>query len=135
MNSPRTSLPAARSDRRDPDAPYRRPHYDSEMHRDGLELRVYVPGVPASGIEITTSGPDLVLIARKRPGVRVNWSALQLERVQRDYRLKLRLGHGLDYTALQAALTDGILTVRLPRKAVADDRLARRRFQPASLAA
>jgi len=96
--------------------PFCRPHYDSVMRRDGLELQVYVPGVPAHGIEITTSGPDLVVLARKRPGVRVNWTALQLERAQRDYRLHLRLGRGLDYTALQAELADGILTLRLPRK-------------------
>jgi len=131
MPSPSTSPASPRLASGNPESLYRRPHYDSVMHRDGLELRIYVPGVPASGIEITTSGPDLVMVARKRPGVRVNWPALQLERVQRDYRLKLRLGRGLDYTALSAGLDDGVLTLRLPRKATARPYGDRREWVPA----
>jgi HSP20 family molecular chaperone IbpA len=80
-----------------------------------VKLVVYVPGVAAAGIEIEARGPDLTVTARKAHYVRVNWEALHLERAQRDYQLRLRLGHGLDYAALQAELHEGVLTLSLPK--------------------
>ena len=70
----------------------------------------------AAGVEITTRGPDLTVTARKTHFVRVNWQSLHLEGSQRDYQLRLRLGHGLDYAALQAEIQDGVLTLTLPKK-------------------
>ncbi|MFA6287396.1 MAG: Hsp20/alpha crystallin family protein [Opitutaceae bacterium] len=94
----------------------RKPHYDCREQGDALQVVVYVPGVDASGVEITTRGPDLTVTARKTHFVRVNWQSLHLEGAQRDYQLRLRLGHGLDYTALQAEIQDGVLTLTLPKK-------------------
>lgn len=94
----------------------RKPHYDCQEQDDGLKVIVYVPGVEASGVEITTKGPDLLVTARKSHFVRVNFGALNLEGVQRDYQLSLRLGRGLDYTALRAEIYDGVLTLTIPKK-------------------
>jgi HSP20 family molecular chaperone IbpA len=94
----------------------RKPHYDCREQGDTLHVVVYVPGVDASGVEITTRGPDLTVTARKTHFVRVNWQSLHLEGAQRDYELRLRLGNGLDYTALQAEIRDGVLTLTLPKK-------------------
>lgn len=94
----------------------RKPHYDCQDVEDGLRVTVYVPGVDASGVEITTRGPDLLVTARKSHFVRVNFDALNLEGVQRDYALSLRLGRGLDYTALQAEIHEGVLTLSIPKK-------------------
>ena len=94
----------------------RKPHYDCREQGDVLKVVVYVPGVDASGVEITTRGPDLTVTARKTHFVRVNWQSLHLEGAQRDYQLRLRLGHGLDYAALQAEIRDGVLTLTLPKK-------------------
>jgi len=94
----------------------RKPHYDCREQGDTLQVVVYVPGVDASGVEITTRGPDLTVTARKTHFVRVNWQSLHLEGAQRDYQLRLRLGHGLDYTALEAEIRDGVLTLTLPKK-------------------
>lgn len=94
----------------------RKPHYDCREQDDTLKVVVYVPGVDASGVEITTRGPDLTVTARKTHFVRVNWQSLHLEGAQRDYQLRLRLGHGLDYTALHAEIRDGVLTLTLPKK-------------------
>jgi HSP20 family molecular chaperone IbpA len=77
---------------------------------------VYVPGVEASGVEIEGRGSDLTVTARKRHHVRVNWQALHLESAQRDYRLRLRLGAGFDYSAMQAEIAHGVLTVTLPKR-------------------
>ena len=48
--------------------------------------------------------------------MRANWRALHLEPVQRDYRLRLRLGFSLDYDALHAELQDSVLTITIPKK-------------------
>ena len=97
---------------------FRSPHYDCLDMADAVKLVVYVPGVEASGIEITTQGPDLFVTARKTHHVRINWQALHLENAQRDYQLKLRLGTGFDYEALQASVARGVLTIALPKKAL-----------------
>ncbi len=81
-----------------------------------MKVAVYVPGVEASGVEITLRGPDLVVTARKTHFVRVNWSALHLERAQRDYQLLLRVGNHVDPEGLHAELNDGVLTITLPDK-------------------
>lgn len=110
--------PASRSTR-SPDTKataVRKPHYDCQEQDDALRVVIYVPGVDASGVEITTRGPDLLVTARKSHFVRVNFGALNLEGVQRDYLLSLRLGRGLDYTALEAEIRDGVLTLTIPKK-------------------
>jgi HSP20 family molecular chaperone IbpA len=84
---------------------------------DALKLVLYVPGVDVAGVDIEVNGPDLIVTAPKSHLVRANWRALHLEPVQRDYRLRLRLGFGLDYDALKAELRGGTLTVTIPKKA------------------
>ena len=94
---------------------HRTPPYDCADLPQVLRLTVYVPGVDANGVDITTRGPDLVVTARKAHHVRANWQALHLETAQRDYRLSLRLGHGFDYENLQASISRGVLTIVLPK--------------------
>ncbi|HTQ30045.1 MAG TPA: Hsp20/alpha crystallin family protein [Opitutaceae bacterium] len=107
--------------RRAPAAPaatalFRKPHYDFLDRPEALTLTVFVPGVEATGVEITRRGPDLTVTARKAHFVRVNFSALHLENAQRDYQLRLRLGRGFDYAGLEAEITDGVLVITLPKK-------------------
>ena len=97
----------------------RLPHYDCTDLPQALKLGVYGPGTDASGMEITTQGPDLFVTARKTQHVRTNWQALHLENVQRDYQLKLRLGLGFDYESLEASVARGVLTIVLPKKQLA----------------
>jgi HSP20 family molecular chaperone IbpA len=99
--------------------PVRTPHYDCVQETDALKVIIFVPGVEASGVEISRRGPDLTVTARKSHYVRTNWQALHLEGVQRDYQLRLRLGNGLDYDALNAELVDGRLALTLPKKVAA----------------
>jgi len=81
-----------------------------------LKLAIYVPGVDAAGVELTTKGTDLLVTARKTHHVRVNWQALHLESAQRDYQLSLRLGTGYDLDSLQASIARGVLTIVLPKR-------------------
>jgi HSP20 family protein len=95
---------------------FREPAYDCQEHAEAMKLVVYVPGVAASGVEIEGRGADLTVTAKKARFVRVNFSALHLENAQRDYRLRLRLGAGFDYAAMQAEIANGVLTVTLPKR-------------------
>jgi HSP20 family protein len=105
--------------------PVRTPHYDCVQGTDVLKVTIFVPGVEAAGVEITRRGPDLTITARKSHYVRTNWQALHLEGVQRDYQLRLRLGNGLNYDALNAELVDGRLTLTLPKKMIDEARVRR----------
>ena len=107
-----------------PDA-FRQPNYDCQEHREAMKLVVYVPGVEAAGIDIEARGSDLTVTARKAHVVRVNWQALHLESAQRDYRLKLRLGSGFDYAAMDAEIQHGVLTITLPKRGVSTSPLRR----------
>jgi len=97
-------------------AGFRKPIYDCQAQGDTLKLVLYVPGVDAAGVAIEARGPDLIVTARKKRFVRVNWQSLHLEKSQCDYRLRLRLGRGIDYEAMQAEIHRGVLTVVLPKR-------------------
>src|ERR1019366_8415436 len=97
-------------------AGFRKPRYDFHGRAESVTLVVYVPGVNAAGVGIEARGPDLTITARKTRFVRVNWQSLRLESAQRDYRLRLRLGLGFDYPAMQAEIRDGVLTITLPKR-------------------
>lgn len=103
----------------EPSQAFRPAHYDCMDLAHALKLIVYVPGVDASGVELTTQGPDLLVTARKTRHVRTNWQSLHLESAQRDYQLKLRLGLGFDHEALQASVARGVLTIVLPKRPLA----------------
>jgi HSP20 family protein len=122
MHTINLPLPTTRRHRASGPVPadFRQPNFDCREHADALQLVVYVPGVTAAGVEIATRGPDLTVTARKSHFVRVNWQALHLERAQRDYQLRLRLGHGFDYGNLEASIADGILKVTLPKRPTAN---------------
>ncbi len=107
--SPRAVAPAPAGD-------HRKPSYECRDQRDAVTLVVYVPGVDASGVDIEAFGPDLTVTARKTHFVRVNWQALHLEGAQLDYRLRLRLGAAFDYPAMHAEISDGVLTITLPKR-------------------
>ena len=96
---------------------FRQPSYDCQETADSIRLVVYVPGVDASAVEIEGRGADLTVTARKAHFVRVNFNALHLEGAQRDYRLRLRLGTGVEFAAMQAEISGGVLTVTLPKRA------------------
>jgi HSP20 family molecular chaperone IbpA len=120
MNS--TLLPPRNKTRRSPSGTerpttFREPSHECRETRDGLCITVYVPGVDANGIEIEGRGPDLTVTARKPHALRVNFDAMHLEGVQRDYLLKLRLGSGFDFGTMAAEITRGVLTINLPRRA------------------
>lgn len=99
-----------------PKSDFRSPHYECMDLPQALKLAVYVPGVEANGVDLTTRDNDLIVTARKTQHIRVNWEALHLESAQRDYHLKLRLGTGFDFDHLRASVAKGVLTIVLPKR-------------------
>jgi HSP20 family molecular chaperone IbpA len=126
---PTTLIPTLSRLRSDADdAPrVRQPHYECTDLAQALRIDVFVPGVDAADIEITSLGPDLVVRARKPHPVRVNFNALHLEAAQRDYELKLRLGRHLGLESLQADFRDGVLRITLPKNFSAISRINTRK--------
>jgi HSP20 family molecular chaperone IbpA len=111
--------PAARRPRSSPvvvPADRRKPHYDCTEQADAVALSVVLPNVEPLGVEFKVRGPDLLLTARKRHLVRVNWRAAHLEGAEHDYELHLRLGYGLDYDALRAEIEGDLLKVVIPKR-------------------
>jgi HSP20 family protein len=103
-----------------PKPEFRSPHYECRDLPQALKLAIYVPGVEASGVDLTTHETDLFVTARKSHHVRVNWQSLHLEGAQRDYQLKLRLGSGYDFDSLRASVAKGVLTIVLPKRRPVD---------------
>jgi HSP20 family molecular chaperone IbpA len=97
-------------------ATFSQPSYDCRELPGSISIVVYVPGVAASGVEVETNGPDLLITALKTRFVRVNWQSLNLEGSQRDYRLRLRLGGGFDFSQMKAGISDGVLTLSVPKR-------------------
>lgn len=95
----------------------REPVFETQELGDAMRLTVYVPGVAARGVEVEGRGADLTVVARKERFVRPNFSALHLESVQHDYRLRLRLGTGFDFAAMMAEIAAGVLTITVPKRA------------------
>jgi len=96
-------------------AGFRKPAYECQMHRDGMEVTVYIPGVDANSVTIEARGADLIVTALKERFVRVNFTALNLESAQNDYRLCLRLGRGYAFESMHADIRNGVLTINVPR--------------------
>ena len=102
-------IPTTRSQAAEPTShvAFRLPNYDCQEHSDTITLVVYVPGVDAAGVEIEARGSDLTVTAKKSHFVRVNWPSLHLEAAQRDY------------TAMQAEIHHGVLSITLPKRLTA----------------
>ncbi|MBL9198965.1 MAG: Hsp20/alpha crystallin family protein [Opitutaceae bacterium] len=94
----------------------REPVFETQELGDAMRLTVYVPGVAARGVEVEGRGADLTVTARKERFVRANFTALHLEGVQHDYRLRLRLGTGFDFAAMAAEIAAGVLTITVPKR-------------------
>lgn len=115
LRDPRTSDPETVNG-------FRQPAFECHDLSRAVRVEVFMPGVEPAGVEITSSGPDLTITARRPHVVRHNWRALHLEAVQGDYQLKLRLGHGVDFDRLQAEFHEGVLTLVVPKRQIGVNR-------------
>lgn len=77
-------------------------------------LRADLPGVKPEGVSLRCKADELVLHARCEPGP-AGKRPVRLEYGTGDYFRAFRLGEQADRTAIEAGITAGVLTVRVPK--------------------
>ena len=83
---------------------------------DGVTVTAEVPGVKSSDLAIQVEGDRLHLeVKRPRPEGLKDEQYHRRERAAGEFTRELRLPAGLDPEKIEASLTDGVLTVRLPK--------------------
>ena len=105
--------------------PYYRPLVDIYEEDDSIVLVCDMPGVNASGVEVTCENGVLTLNghveARRRPGTQM----LYEEYVPGDYHRCFSIGEDIDTDKISAKISNGVLTVTLPKSA----RVRKRRIE------
>jgi HSP20 family protein len=76
-----------------------------------------VPGVAPADVETIVDGEKLVVNARRTWSAPEDWTAVHCETAQADYRLVLELDRRVDREGVKAQLTQGVLTLTLPKAA------------------
>ena len=94
---------------------WRRPQYDVNETEDAFEVRVAVPGVNRSGVDISVDGDLLSVTASRTSKAPEAWRQLRREIGESDYRLNLRLNVPVDEDKISATVKDGVLSLSLPK--------------------
>ncbi len=97
------------------------PAFDLIETESALVLRADVPGVKPEGVDLTIERGELRLLAKpaaRHAGAR----ALREEFGVGDYHLSFTLPRDVDAANVTAALSDGVLTVTLPKPAALQPR-------------
>ena len=90
------------------------PRIDGHEADGMIEMIAEVPGVPESAIEVTLDGDILTIFMEKgnqNEGKRVHFA----ERVFGRFKRSIQLPFAPDPDSVEAALQDGLLTIRFPR--------------------
>ena len=94
---------------------WRRPHYDVFENEDAFDVRVNLPGVERSGVDISINGDNLSIVATRSEVDNYNWRPLRQELPQGDFRLNLRLNVPIKENKIKAQVENGILNLQLPK--------------------
>lgn len=98
------------------------PAVDIVEKDDELLLMADVPGAKAEGIDIQYERGELTLTARveSRQPERMNW--LACEYGVGDFVRTFQVGEGIDAARIEAEVSNGVLTLHLPKAEVAKTR-------------
>lgn len=89
----------------------------------GYAVRVDLPGIDRDSVRVTTLGGELTIAGeRPRPELPEESEVLRTERGYGSFRRTLRLPPDVREDQVSARLEDGVLEVRLPRKAPSEAR-------------
>lgn len=92
-----------------------RPYYESSEKDDAYEVRVWMPGVNRSGINISLENDELNISGKRASAVPAGWRAISRESGDEDYELRLALNVEIDGDKIEARTEDGILCLTLPK--------------------
>lgn len=91
------------------------PRYRVEENADAYVITAHVPGASAADVETIVDGEKLVVNARRAWTAPESWTPVHREIVGADHRLVLQLDRRVNRDAIQAKLTQGVLTLTLPK--------------------
>ena len=112
------TVPAERAEER----PVFTPYVDIYEDEEGLTLIADLPGVPHEGVDVNVEKETLTIKGRvpeqKLEGGKVVYSEYQ----SGDYERAFTISHAVDASKIEAAMKDGVLTLRLPKSEQAKER-------------
>lgn len=91
------------------------PRYTVAENVDAFVITAFVPGVTRSDIETHVDHETLTVSARRTWTPPAEWTAVYRETPGVDYRLVLELDHRVNREGVRAELTQGVLTLTLPK--------------------
>jgi HSP20 family protein len=91
------------------------PAVDIVEDSTGITLTADLPGIEQSNLSIGVDGRTLTIEAPLRLGEAISLVSVYAEIRANRYRRSFELSSELDTTAVDAALKDGVLTLRLPK--------------------
>ena len=92
---------------------WRRPHYDVFENSDAFDVRVSLPGVERSGVDVSINGDDLNIVATRSGEDQHSWRPLRQELPKGDFRLNLRLNVPIKESKIKAHIENGVLNLQL----------------------
>ncbi len=96
-----------------------KPRFSIDRQDDAFVIRVEMPGVPKSGVNIEYHEDVLTLRGERSVPVPTDWKPLHQEISTLNYQLRLNVNTPVDDEKLTASLEDGVLTLTLPVKPTA----------------
>lgn len=117
MNTQMEQAPVTETSATRPQRPMVSPRYGVSENADAYIVTAAVPGVTPAEVETTLDGEKLVVNARRTWSAPEGWSTVHRESSQADYRLVLELDRRVDRDGVKAQLTQGVLTLTLPKAA------------------
>ena len=94
-----------------------RPAVDVFEDNDGITLKADMPGVSKDRLEVRVEGNSLLVEGTVGIEPQEQMSPLYADIRSTTYRRDFMLGNELETTKIEANLRDGVLTVRIPKRA------------------
>ncbi len=89
---------------------------------EGYVVRVEVPGVSTDQVAIEAQGQTLTISGRREVAVPQGAAFHRRERESGDFRRSIQLPRDVDVTRASASCTQGVLSIRVPRREEAKPR-------------
>jgi HSP20 family molecular chaperone IbpA len=95
------------------------PRADVVEKEDAFVVQVELPGVTQEGLEITLEQNVLNIQGKVTPTSEDGYKQIYREYLDRDYQRRFVLSDRIDQNGLEAGLENGVLKLKLPKKAEA----------------
>jgi HSP20 family molecular chaperone IbpA len=77
---------------------------------------VEMPGVPASSLNLSVTGRDLLVEGRSAEEPSGSWTAEEREFLAVNYRRSFKLPEGIQGEKVEAELRSGVVSIRIPKQ-------------------